>query len=364
MLQLPRLMVRFIFVLLLVTPVLAKGQNYNCITQLVCYRSCCPGTFCGPVQEQICRNSCSGYPVSCDNPNGVDYEIWRPEVGTWYTLSRSGATEVEPWGLDGDVPLNGSYGHLVDPTFDIDQALHAVFRPTSGQWFVCYFSNGDGCSGVDNLPLEFGNSGDVPVFGDIEGDTLEDPTVWNQTTGNWAYRRSSDLKVKRHQWGLPGDLPILGLYDSDAKADLVVWRNSTGEWYILRSSRKYYPSKAIVRQWGLPGDHPMAGDFDGDGFSDLVVWRPVNGNWYICSSTTSYECSTGTTFQFGLPGDVPLNRDVDGDGIQDYVVWRPSSGTWFHRKSSTGVIQSQAWGLPGDLPTGIGIRDVVTYLGG
>ncbi len=138
--------------------------------------------------------------------------------------------------------------------------------------------------------------------------------------------------------------------DADGNDDFVVWRPSSGMWAATKSAP--YSDEYLWTQWGLPGDYPFVGDYTGDGSVDLVVWRPSNGTWYLCS----YEdCQRyGYARQFGLPTDRPVKADFDHDGIFDFAVWRPSWGTYFYLGSATNNVGVIRWGLPGDIPVGVG----------
>ena len=77
----------------------------------------------------------------------------------------------------------------------------AVYRPSSGVWFVL---------------------GGVP-------DVASSP---NQTVS----------------WGAPGDRPAPADYDGDGATDIAVYRPSTGQWFVRNGA---------LAQWGISGDQPV-----------------------------------------------------------------------------------------------------------
>ncbi|MDQ4133659.1 MAG: hypothetical protein M3179_10750 [Actinomycetota bacterium] len=68
----------------------------------------------------------------------------------------------------------------------------AVFRPSTGTWFV---RNG--------ISASFGTSGDVPVPGDYDGNGTTDIAVFRPSTGTWFVRNGTSVT-----WGTSGDLAL------------------------------------------------------------------------------------------------------------------------------------------------------------
>ena len=196
-----------------------------------------------------------------------------------------------------------------------------------------------------SLAMQWGQSGDVPVARDFDGDARADFVVWRPTDGVW-YVKSSATGVQRAvQWGTWGDVPVPGDYDHDGVLDFAVWRPSSGTWFV-KSGR----TEQFVRseQWGLSGDIPVPGDYDGDGKLDLAIWRPSDGMWWI------RELADGSvrSLRLGQNGDVPIVGDHDGVPGDDFAVWHPSTGHWWTIGGVTNHLGAPfQWGINGDVPT-------------
>jgi hypothetical protein len=159
------------------------------------------------------------------------------------------------------------------------------------------------------------------------------------------------------QWGQAGDTPVVGDIDGDGRADFGYYRN--GVWAFLQSSQGYSYGSPLFFNWGGAGRAPIIADFDGDGRSDLAYIEPPasgqSATYAILLSSHGYSFASGQPLfvPAGFPsiGDTPVVADYDGDGKADPGIWRASQGVWIIPTSSsnyTNYIFKQ-WGQAGDV---------------
>jgi hypothetical protein len=288
-------------------------------------------------QLKISNGSYNDY----DGDGQTDVSVYRTSNNTFYTLSSvNNVILARQIGQPGDsVSLNAD--------FDGDGlADYAAVRlsQTDGQITWRIFES----ASATLRAFIWGNPtlGDILSASDFDGDGRIDPAVFR--AGVWYIIESSTGNFRYEYWGQSGDVPTASDFDKDGKSDLAVARNENGVrvWYIRRSS------DMIMRrvEWGLNSDAFFAGriDFDGDGASDILVIRNQSGQrvWYVLrSSDNQFQ-----VFQWGLSSDLVRIGDYDGDGRTDFVVSRNvgSEKIWFINQSSNGQTRVVVWGLPGD----------------
>jgi Tol biopolymer transport system component len=268
----------------------------------------------------------------------VDVSVYRSTTGVWY-LQRAfdGSTRVDGWGspANGDIPVYADYDG--DGRSDI-----AVYRPTSGDWFIAFSSGSSKAMTWGSPSLQ-----DSPVPADYDGDGKADVAVYRKTNGTWIIALSGGgLRVL--SWGAPSldDVPVPADYDGDHKADIAVYRRSTGVWYVVLSS-----GGSMTTGWGAPslGDQPVPGDYDGDGVANIAVYRASTGEWFIL--TPGGGLSTVSVGGAAVSGDMPIPADYDADGKTDVAIYRTTTSEWFILQSS-GSLRTLTWGANayGDIP--------------
>lgn len=267
--------------------------------------------------------------VDYDFDRKADFAVWRPSTGKWFIINSSnGARRTKQWGAPTDIPVPADY----DDDFMADIA---VWRPSSGQWFVIPSRTGRA------IVTQWGIATDIPVQGDYNGDGFADRAVWRPSEGNW-YVLITGGSTRVQQWGLAGDVPVPADYDGDGLTDFAVWRRSEGNWYVINSSN----GSVTVKQWGIPSDVPVPGYYSRGRGVDFAVWRPSEGNWYVRQN----EDDAMWRQQWGHVGDMPAPGDYDDDGFTDLAVWRPSEGNWYIIRSSTNTTSVNQWGTLADVP--------------
>lgn len=263
-----------------------------------------------------------------ENTAGI-LSVWRPKTGVWWLRNvQDGGTLTVQWGEAGDVPLVGNL--CGDSGDDL-----VIWRPKTGVWWLHNGETGERSS------FQWGQSGDVPLLADLLGEGRKQAVVFRPKEGRWYLRSTLSGETRSVVWGREGDIPVPGDYDGDGVDELAVWRPSDGTWRI-----RQLDGSARVVQWGLIGDVPRVTDFTGDGRADMVTWRPSNGNWYIKNA----QDESNRVVQWGQAGDVPLPGDYLGEGKAQFVVWRPGTGVWWIKTNDATQSRQVQWGEATDLP--------------
>jgi aldose sugar dehydrogenase len=181
---------------------------------------------------------------------------------------------------------------------------------------------------------------DIPV--DFDRDGVSDIAVYQTSTGNWFYMRST-LGFGQHlNFGGANFLPVPGDYDGDGETDEAVYDTSNGNWFIAQSTAGF----RIHANFGGSGFIPVPGDYDGDGKVDVAVYQTGTGNWLAVGSTDGFL----QHLAFGGSGYLPVAADYDGDGEADTAVYQTSTGNWFIAQSMAGFRIDPSFGGSGFVP--------------
>ena len=274
----------------------------------------------------------------------ADLAVWRPSTGQWWVLGGPGSQQVTvQWGGNGDVPVPGDY----DGDGKTDFAVFRKDDPSAGNatWYILKSSDSSW------YVVPYGVSSDTPVPADFDGDGKTDIAVYRKnapSSGNatWYILQSSDGSTWYQQFGLTTDTPFPADHDGDGRADMTVWRASANTFYCLRSST----GSLETFNFTVTSTNPVSADYDGDGRADFAIRN--GANWIIRRTSDSVTQTTA----WEQAGDIAVPNDYDGDGLVDIAVWRPvdspknTLGHWYIKQSSNGQPRDEAWGTTGDIP--------------
>ena len=178
-----------------------------------------------------------------------------------------------------------------------------------------------------DVSFGFGNSTDLPVTGDWNGDGVTDVGVFRNgqfyldRNGNHKWDSSVDAYFS---FGTSSDQPLSGDWNGDGKTDVGVYRD--GYFYLDANGNRKWDGVAggdYYFGFGAANDIPISGDWNGDGKTDIGTVRgatfylDLNGNrkW-------NDKAGGDTYFNFGNVGDTPITGDWNGDGKTDVGMVR------------------------------------------
>jgi hypothetical protein len=232
-------------------------------------------------------------PADYDADGKTDLAVFRenpsdPGKAKFFILqSSNNQLREEQFGATGDIPVAGDW----DGDGKSDVGVYRAGTTANPQGYFYYRPSSQ--STVNFVPYPWGSPGDKPVVDDFDGDGKADAAVFRPSTGAWFVQRSRD-GFYAIQFGALEDKPVVGDYDGDGKADQAVFRPSNGVWYVWRSRDGF-----AAAQFGVSTDKPVPADYDGDGKTNIAVYR--DSNWFLLNSTSGFAA-----LGFGNATDKPI----------------------------------------------------------
>jgi hypothetical protein len=142
-----------------------------------------------------------------------------------------------------------------------------IFRPSTHLFYLDYNGNGVWNGAVVDKTYNFGITGDIPVSGDWNNDTISEIGIFRPSThlfyldynGNGAWNGAS--VDRSYNFGITGDIPITGDWNSDGRPEIGVFRNSTHLFYLDFNGNGAWNGASVDRQYnfGITGDIPISG---------------------------------------------------------------------------------------------------------
>jgi hypothetical protein len=317
-----------------------SSGGYHCTDEWD--RMCYSDTPNFPAMVILCADTSHDLRLDC---NHDDYFSTNPGVGNY--LATHWNTANSDWLITSPPPPPPPLNWAANPSVDFDgdhlTDLGALYRgrsPLDSLWF------GLPTAGGAPFQIYFGDSTDIPVPGDYDGDGKTDAVIYRPAAGLWYGPRTGAASIVIQMvLGVPGDIPVPGDYDGDGKTDPAIYRPATGMFFAVLSG-----GGVKSATFGEPDDVPVPRDYDGDGKTDLGIYRQnvtVDhlGLWYA-------PLSGGGVYQiyFGAPDDIPVPGDFNGDRVAEAVIFREDTGLWYGPYNGTGGLFQLLLGGPGDLP--------------
>jgi hypothetical protein len=152
------------------------------------------------------------------------------------------------------------------------------------------------------------------------------PTDEESTEGHRLLRlnergpRRADVIDHVFRFGESLDIPVAGDFDGDGISSIGVFRD--GNWRIDVDGDGRFTTRDRSFVFGQEDDIPLVGDFDRNGVDEIGIYRA--GQWRIDSNHNFELDAHDRVFEMGGRDDLPVVGDHDGDGQDEPGLFRPS----------------------------------------
>ena len=213
--------------------------------------------------------------------------LWKVGGGAFY------------YGDPGDYPFVGDWdGDGVDTP--------GLYRQSDG---YVYLRNSN-TQGIADIKFFFGDPGDVPIAGDFNGDGFDTVSIYrpsNQTFYIINELGSNDTGLGAAEYsfmfGDPGDEPFVGDLDGDGIDEVGLHRDTTGLVYYRNTLTTGIADASFF--WGDPEDIVFAGNWNGDNTETVGLLRPSNSTFYW-RNTNTQGIADGSALVAGGSSDAPV----------------------------------------------------------
>jgi hypothetical protein len=177
---------------------------------------------------------------------------------TWATpIRRDRPTSVSSSEIDpGDVPIAGDFN---GDGFD----TVSIYRPSNRTFYIINDLGEDGGSlGAADFSFVFGDPGDEPFAGDLNGDGVDEVGLHRDTTGLVYHRNTLTTGAADVSfiWGDPADIVFAGDWDGDMTDTVGLLRSSNSTFYWRNTNTQGVADGSAVVPGGSTNT-PVVGRF-------------------------------------------------------------------------------------------------------
>jgi 5'-nucleotidase/UDP-sugar diphosphatase len=266
-----------------------------------------PFTTLGVTYQQALENylreiktvTASDYPTGGEGRIGITlFESQLGLVDTTTGLWKVGGGAFY-YGNPGDYPFVGDWnGDGVDTP--------GLYRQSDG---YVYLRNSN-TQGIADIKFFFGDPGDVPIAGDFNEDGFDTVSIYrpsnqtfyiiNELGSNDAGLGAADFSF---MFGDPGDEPFAGDLNGDGIDEVGLHRDTTGLVYYRNTLTTGIADVSFI--WGDPADIVFAGDWNGDNTDTVGLLRHSDSTFYW-RNTNTQGIADGSALVAGGSTDAPV----------------------------------------------------------